>query len=173
PLNGLASFGHDAAAKVEELSSPEPGDLIILQSRPNEPTSGGSTKIGNLRIDVHHAAIEQGLLPPLTGFQPVWVVAFPLFMRANDANIGHTGRSGLCSSHHPFTAPLRKTEEELSKFLTDPLNVTGDHFDLVINGVEVGGGSRRIHDARMQELRWLLEELRVSLFAQELRTPQP
>lgn len=151
PLSGLASFGHEAAAKVEEILSPNPGDVIIVQARPDEPTSGGTTMLGNMRIDINRTAVEEGFSPPLTGCRPVWIVDFPLFTKKSDTEDAPAGASGLCSTHHPFTAPRVKDEKGLEALLSDPLSVTGDHFDLVINGVEVGGGSRRIHDANMQE----------------------
>jgi aspartyl-tRNA synthetase len=53
------------------------------------------------------------------------------------------------STHHPFTAP--KTPEDVELLLTDPSRAIAAHYDLVVNGVELGGGSRRIHDAAMQE----------------------
>ena len=151
PLNGLASFGHYAAERIEGIFTPGLGDILIIQARPNQPTSGGSTVLGNMRVDLHHAAVERGFLRPLEGCKPVWIVDFPLFTVVDDANPGQDGESELCSTHHPFTAPKFRAPEELSQLLTDPLAVTGDHFDLVINGVEIGGGSRRIHDADMQE----------------------
>ncbi len=151
PLSGLASFGHEAAAKVEEILSPNPGDIIIVQARPNEPTSGSSTMLGNMRIDMNNAAVDKGFSGPLKGCRPLWIVDFPLFTKQGDAEGALSGASGLCSTHHPFTAPRVRDEEGLEALLSDPLSVRGDHFDLVINGVEVGGGSRRIHDAQMQE----------------------
>lgn len=78
-----------------------------------------------------------------------WIVDFPLFLP--------TENNGLESSHHPFTCPKSSDETLL---YTDPKSVFGEHFDLVINGQEVGGGSMRIHDANMQEfvLREILRE---------------
>jgi aspartyl-tRNA synthetase len=151
PLNGLASFGHDAAAKVEQLFQLQTGDILVVQSRPGGRNTGGSTPIGDLRVDLHHAAIEKGFLPPLIGFYPLWVTDFPLFTKENDTDDGCIGAAGLCATHHPFTAPKLQGKEGLMKLLSDPLAVRGDHFDLVINGVEVGGGSHRIHNGEMQE----------------------
>jgi aspartyl-tRNA synthetase len=152
PVNGLASFGHDGAAKAEELLRPEPGDIIVVQARPKAPFTGGSTPLGNLRRDVHQSAVAQGLctLPKYDSF--VWVTDFPLFSPIEDdaGAPGQDGAAGICSTHHPFTAP--RSDQDLTKLYTAPLSVIGDHYDLVINGVEVGGGSRRIHDAQMQEL---------------------
>ncbi|KAJ9503833.1 aspartate--tRNA ligase msd1 [Exophiala xenobiotica] len=150
PLRGLASFGHEAAYKVEEDFEPEPGDIFIVQTRANAPFTGGSTILGNLRRDVLHSAISQGLIAAPSGFAALWVTDFPLFSPIEESEPGQGGMAGICSTHHPFTAP--KQGQDLSLLMTDPLKVTGDHYDLVINGVEVGGGSRRIHIAEMQEL---------------------
>ena len=70
----------------------------------------------------------------------VWVLDFPLFVSGDDDR--------LESCHHPFTAP-RESDKEL--LITDPSKAFGDHFDLVLNGEEVGGGSIRIHDASIQK----------------------
>ena len=150
PLNGLASFGHAGADKVEELVRPQSGDIIVVQSRKNERFSGGSTKLGDMRREIHQSAITQGLKEPPTGNSLLWVHNFPLFTKTEDDAPGQEGSAGICSTHHPFTAPRHSSE--LPDLLTDPLSVTGDHYDLVINGVEVGGGSRRIHQPRLQEM---------------------
>ncbi|EXJ95845.1 aspartyl-tRNA synthetase [Capronia coronata CBS 617.96] len=150
PLSGLSSFGHEGATRVEEHFEPEPGDIFLTQARVNAPFTGGSTMLGNLRRDVHQSAVSQGLLPPPAGFSALWVTDFPLFSPTVQSEPGQGGLAGICSTHHPFTAP--KPGQDLSRLISDPLSVVGDHYDLVINGVEVGGGSRRIHDAEMQEL---------------------
>ncbi|XP_023930879.1 aspartate--tRNA ligase, mitochondrial-like, partial [Lingula anatina] len=61
---------------------------------------------------------------------------------------------GLESAHHPFTAPQPGQEELL---YTHPEKVQGQHYDLVLNGTEIGGGSIRIHNSQMQ--RYVLEEI--------------
>jgi len=71
----------------------------------------------------------------------VWIVDFPLFLPKEDSD-------ELESSHHPFTAPKAKDSQLL---YSNPSQVLGEHFDLVLNGQEVGGGSIRIHDHQMQE----------------------
>ena len=73
---------------------------------------------------------------------------FPLFKRSCESEPGQSGESGLSSNHHPFTAPRL---EDIPLLETNPLQVRADHFDLVVNGVEVGGGSARIHDPMLQE----------------------
>ncbi|RMZ87508.1 hypothetical protein DV736_g5263, partial [Chaetothyriales sp. CBS 134916] len=152
PLEGLASFGHDAAKKVVADLSPESGDILVLQSRPDKPFSGGSTQLGDMRVEIHSAAVDDGLIKPPTGFSLLWINEFPLFTLVDGLEPGNDGQAGLCSTHHPFTAPVFTTTRDLIAMVNDPLSAVGDHFDLVINGIEVGGGSCRIHDADMQEM---------------------
>ena len=74
-------------------------------------------------------------------FKPVWITDFPLFMWDNESKRYH-------SVHHPFTAPVI---DELKTLINEPENVKANAYDLVINGVEIGGGSIRIHDRNLQE----------------------
>lgn len=80
----------------------------------------------------------------------VWIVDFPLFLPKDNSEL-------LESTHHPFTAP-KSTDTHI--LYSNPEKVLGEHFDLVLNGQEVGGGSMRIHDHKMQEyvLKEILEE---------------
>lgn len=149
PLCGLQPFGFEAAEQVEELLDPDHGDLIIIQARPKEPFSGGSTPVGDLRRALHIAAVSTGFKAAPTGFDFMWVVDFPLFSPSSDTEPGQGGSAGISSTHHPFTAP--KTAADVDLLLTDPTQAVADHYDLVVNGVELGGGSRRIHDAAVQE----------------------
>ena len=151
PLNGLAAFGHSAAQQVEDIFRPEPGNILIAQARPRTNAfTGGSTPLGNLRRDMFHAAVAQGLCEKPKDDAFLWVTNFPLFSPTEESEPGQGGSAGICSTHHPFTAPV--ANQDLTKLYTDPLSIIGDHYDLVINGVEVGGGSVRIHDAGIQEL---------------------
>ncbi|CZT20584.1 related to aspartyl-tRNA synthetase [Ramularia collo-cygni] len=149
PLSGLHPFGFEATEHLEETLQLEDGDLVVIQARPNVPFSGGSTPIGNLRLALHKAAVKQGLIPAPTGFTFTWITDFPLFSPTVDNEPGQGGAAGIASTHHPFTAP--KTPEDVDMLLVDPLQTKADHYDLVVNGVELGGGSRRIHSAQMQE----------------------
>ncbi|KAI9878010.1 MAG: hypothetical protein M1830_002168 [Pleopsidium flavum] len=149
PLRGLQPFGFEAAEQVEEMLGLEDGDLVILQARKNKPYSGGSTPLGNLRIALHRAAVAQGYLAAPKGFDFLWITDFPLFSPTNDAEPGQGGAAGLASTHHPFTSP--KSAEDADMLLEDPTKVVGEHYDLIVNGVELGGGSRRIHHATVQE----------------------
>ena len=149
PLSGLQPFGFEAAEQVEDMLELEEGDVVVLQAREKAPFSGGSTPIGNLRLALHRSAVKQGLLPKPEGFCFTWITDFPLFSPSNDTEPGQGGAAGISSTHHPFTAP--RSPEDVDLLLTDPLAVKADHYDLVVNGVELGGGSRRIHSAQMQE----------------------
>lgn len=150
PLCGLQPLGFEAAERIEELLELDHGDLVILQARKRTPIfSGGSTPIGDLRRAVHSAAVSSGFKPAPTGFDFLWVVDFPLFSPSTDSEPGQGGAAGISSTHHPFTAP--KTSADVDLLLTDPTKSIADHYDLVVNGVELGGGSRRIHDAAVQE----------------------
>nr|OQO28532.1 hypothetical protein B0A51_03707 [Rachicladosporium sp. CCFEE 5018] len=155
PLQGMQVFGFEAAEQVEALLGLEDGDLVVLQARPNAPFAGGSTPIGNLRLALHKAAVAHGLLPAPTGFAFTWITDFPLFSPTTDSEPGQGGSAGLASTHHPFTSP--KTPADVNLLLIDPLGVVADHYDLVVNGVELGGGSRRIHNAEMQK--FILQEI--------------
>ena len=72
-------------------------------------------------------------------WSPCWVVDFPMFE--------NNSKGELTPLHHPFTAP-RGSIEELNK---DPLNALTDAYDVVLNGTELGGGSVRVHDHKMQK----------------------
>lgn len=70
----------------------------------------------------------------------LWVVDFPLFEKDENGN--------LLSAHHPFTQPH---PDDLHLLATEPTKVRGLHYDLVLNGSEIGGGSIRISDAQLQK----------------------
>ena len=83
-------------------------------------------------------------------FEFVWIVDFPLFEWNEDQN-------RYDSLHHPFTAPV---EEDLDKLEADPANIRSQAYDIVVNGSEIGGGSIRIHDPKIQ--RKVFELLNIS-----------
>ncbi|OIW24018.1 hypothetical protein CONLIGDRAFT_585244, partial [Coniochaeta ligniaria NRRL 30616] len=154
PMNGLSSLGHEGFANLtslEAFSDLTDGDIIILQARPNVPFHGGSTPLGNIRTLLYNEAVTQGLLPKDNTFKFLWVTEFPMFTpdADKDADPGQGGSAGFSATHHPFTAPL--TDADFDLLATDPLKAKADHYDLVVNGVELGGGSRRIHVAKVQE----------------------
>ena len=78
-----------------------------------------------------------------------WVVDFPLFAEQKEDDYFHgAGKAKFAPSHHMFTAPHPDDVELLA---SDPMKVRGLQHDLVLNGFEVGGGSIRIHDSKIQE----------------------
>ncbi|WGE90393.1 aspartate--tRNA ligase [Actinobacillus genomosp. 1] len=79
-------------------------------------------------------------LTNLTAWKPLWVIDFPMFETDSEGN--------LSAMHHPFTSPKGLTPEELA---ANPVNAVANAYDMVINGYEVGGGSVRIYDPKMQQ----------------------
>ncbi len=71
---------------------------------------------------------------------PLWVIDFPMFEEDEEG--------GLAAMHHPFTSPKDMTAEALA---SDPVQAVANAYDMVINGYEVGGGSVRIHNSKMQQ----------------------
>ncbi|KAL8967293.1 MAG: hypothetical protein Q9183_002987, partial [Haloplaca sp. 2 TL-2023] len=148
PLQGLQALGFEAAERLEDMYDASDGDLILLQARQPRGHEGGSTSLGNLRVALHAAAVRAGHINPPSGFEPLWITDFPLFSPASSVEPGQGGRAGITATHHPFTSP--KTASDVDMLADDPSKAIGDHYDLVVNGVELGGGSRRIHNADMQ-----------------------
>jgi aspartyl-tRNA synthetase len=100
-------------------------------------------------IIIRHLIEMKALEPPANDFKFLWVTDFPLFSPDlyEKSEPGQGGSAGIRSTHHPFTAPQIS---DLSLLAENPLSVKGQHYDLVVNGVELGGGSVRIHDADLQ-----------------------
>ncbi|KAL3858497.1 hypothetical protein ACJMK2_013085 [Sinanodonta woodiana] len=104
--------------------------------------------LGRLRLECAHHLETQGIqVRNKDKFNFLWVQDFPLFLPKDDGD-------GLESAHHPFTAPRL---EDLDLLKTHPEKVHGQHYDLVLNGNEVGGGSIRIHNADLQ--RYILQDI--------------
>uniref|UniRef100_A0A672G7C9 Aminoacyl-transfer RNA synthetases class-II family profile domain-containing protein n=1 Tax=Salarias fasciatus TaxID=181472 RepID=A0A672G7C9_SALFA len=98
--------------------------------------------LGHLRLQSAQLLESSGVtLRDPSAFHFLWVVDFPLFLPKEDKP------EELESAHHPFTAPL---PEDSQLLYTEPHKVRGQHYDLVLNGSEIGGGSIRIHKAAEQ-----------------------
>jgi aspartyl-tRNA synthetase len=154
PLRGLSPLGFEGfgaleSGKFSEFADLEDGDVVVFQARESKPFQGGSTALGTFRTLLYQAAVSKGLLPRDLSFKFLWVTDFPMFTPDNETDPGQGGTAGFSATHHPFTAPL--TDEDVELLATDPMKARADHYDLVVNGVELGGGSRRIHVAKMQE----------------------
>ena len=111
------------------------GDLILVLSGTTNETR---KQMSELRL---HMGKELGLRDKNT-FQPLWVIDFPLLEWDEETKRFH-------AMHHPFTSPKA---EDMALLDTDPGKVRANAYDLVINGVEIGGGSIRIHDRATQQL---------------------
>lgn len=96
--------------------------------------------LGRIRVSLAKEFSSQGKHVYKEKFSFLWVVDFPLFT-LND-------RGNIEPNHHPFTAP---TKESIHQLKDEPLKVIGQHYDLVLNGQEVAGGSIRIHEAELQK----------------------
>ncbi|XP_013404002.1 aspartate--tRNA ligase, mitochondrial [Lingula anatina] len=125
----------------------EPGDLVFLSAGETYATCA---LLGRVRLESTNSFDEEERrkLQDPSALNFLWVYDFPLFLPKED------GTEGLESAHHPFTAPQPGQEELL---YTHPEKVQGQHYDLVLNGTEIGGGSIRIHNSQMQ--RYVLEEI--------------
>lgn len=112
----------------------EPGDLILILS--GDDIMKTRKQLCELRLEV---ANQLGLRDK-NKFACLWVVDFPMFEWSDE-------EQRLMAMHHPFTHPK---DEDVPLLDSDPAAVRADAYDMVINGVEVGGGSIRIHDSALQ-----------------------
>ncbi|KAJ7228879.1 tRNA synthetases class II-domain-containing protein [Mycena pura] len=123
------------------------GDVVWLCQSPKAP-QGGSSPLGQLRLQLSELAQSSGKLSLTAKPHFLWITEFPLFTRS-DRDKDLLARGRWSSTHHPFTAPMWQDIEAL--YSGDVERVRGQHYDLVLNGVEIGGGSVRVHDAAMQD----------------------
>ncbi|MFY7848342.1 MAG: amino acid--tRNA ligase-related protein, partial [Bacteroidia bacterium] len=112
----------------------EAGDLMLLLGGDLHDTR---RQMNDLRLEMGN---RLGLRDPFN-FKPLWVVDFPLLEHDPEAGRWH-------AMHHPFTSPL---PQDLDKMESDPGAVRANAYDFVLNGVEIGGGSIRIHDRALQQ----------------------
>jgi aspartyl-tRNA synthetase len=128
-----------AKLKIEE------GDLILFAA---DQWLNACEILGKIRLYCADVLKGQGKLTiPADQFNFLWVIEFPLLGFDREQNRWY-------SSHHPFTAPVT---EDIPLLKTDPKKVRGQHYDVVVNGVELGGGSIRIHQPDVQKT--IFEEL--------------
>ncbi|SPO31972.1 related to aspartate--tRNA ligase, mitochondrial [Ustilago trichophora] len=148
------------AVTSENQTTDSPVDIFI--STRSNPPEGGSTTLGDLRKTLAAALVSRNLLSFRTKDTFTWITEFPLFTLADEdknqlsslsSSTGSTTR--WQSSHHPFTAPVSSDIPLIthSSFDRDSIaKVRGQHYDLVLNGQEIGGGSVRIHSRALQEI---------------------
>ena len=116
-----------------ERCNAKPGDLILVMAGETDKTR---KQLSDLRLEM----ASQLDLKDKNDFKCLWVVDFPLLEKDEELN-------RYFAMHHPFTSPK---PEDMHLLDTDPGAVRANAYDMVINGVEVGGGSIRIHDSELQ-----------------------
>lgn len=126
-------YDAEALAQWQKAMNAQPGDLMLILAGGLDKTR---KQLNELRLLVGG---ELGLRNS-SDFKPLWVVDFPLLEWDEDNNRFH-------AMHHPFTSPL---PEDRALMHSDPGKVRANAYDLVINGVEIGGGSIRIFDKQLQ-----------------------
>lgn len=127
-------YSQDVLQKMKEAFGAEPGDLILILS--GDDAMKTRKQLCELRLEMGN---RLGLRDK-DKFACLWVVDFPMFEWSDE-------EQRLMAMHHPFTHPKN---EDIPLLDSDPAAVRADAYDMVINGVEVGGGSIRIHNADLQ-----------------------
>jgi aspartyl-tRNA synthetase len=130
----IAKFFDEAhLAKIKETAGAEPGDLLLFVA---DKPSVVAQALGALRIEM---AKRRNLIDP-DKLCFTWVTKFPMFEYSEEEH-------RYVAMHHPFTAPC---DEDLPLLKTDPGKVYAKAYDMVLNGIELGGGSIRIHRRDVQ-----------------------
>ncbi len=126
-------------AELRQKLNIEDGDIVFFAACEWERAC---SILGRIRLECAKLLQARGKLSiPADQFNFLWVIEFPLMLFDEEQ-----GR--YVSAHHPFTSPV---EEDIKYLDSDPLRVRGQHYDIVLNGVELGGGSIRIHQPQVQE----------------------
>ena len=127
-------YPQDVLQSMKSAFEAEPGDLILILS--GDDAMKTRKQLSELRLEV---ARQLGLRDK-NKFACLWVIDFPMYEWSDEEN-------RLMAMHHPFTSPK---PEDIPLLDTDPESVRANAYDMVINGIEVGGGSIRIHDSKLQ-----------------------
>ncbi len=127
-------YSQEVLQQMKEAFGAEPGDLILILS--GDDAMRTRRQLCELRLEMG----SQLGLRDKNKFACLWVVDFPMFEWSDE-------EQRLMAMHHPFTHPK---EEDIPLLDTKPEEVRADAYDMVVNGVEVGGGSIRIHDSGLQ-----------------------
>lgn len=126
-------YSQEDFAEVAERMGAQKDDLMLIMAGDADEVRG---QLSELRMEL---AERLGLRKP-DEFAPLWVVDFPLLEWDEETNRWY-------AMHHPFTAPK---PEDIDKLKTNPGEVRANAYDMVLNGNEIGGGSIRIHDQKLQ-----------------------
>ena len=128
-------YAPEVLAHVKEKMDAKDGDLVLILSGDNANKT--RTQLCSLRLEMG----DRLGLRDKNVFKCLWVVDFPLFEWSDE-------EQRLMATHHPFTMP---NPDDLSLLDSHPEQVRAKAYDFVCNGIEVGGGSIRIHDTQLQE----------------------
>jgi aspartyl-tRNA synthetase len=128
-------FSEEELKRILAAGKAEPGDVLLFVA--DRKPLVVAAALGALRIEM---AKRRGLIDP-DKLCFTWVVKFPMFEYSEEEH-------RYVAMHHPFTSPC---DEDVDKLLTDPAHVYAKAYDMVLNGVEIGGGSIRIHDRDVQK----------------------
>ncbi len=128
-------YDQETLARMKAAFEAEPGDLILILS--GDDAMKTRKQLNELRLEM---GTRLGLRDKDT-FACLWVIDFPLFEWSEEDQ-------RFYAMHHPFTSP---NPDDIPLLDTDPGKVRANAYDMVINGVEVGGGSIRIHDSQLQD----------------------
>ena len=128
-------YTQDVLQQLKAAFNAEAGDLILILS--GDDANKTRKQLCELRLEMGN---QLGLRDK-NKYSCLWVVDFPMYEWSDEEN-------RLMAMHHPFTSPK---PEDIPLLDTDPAAVRANAYDMVINGVEVGGGSIRIHDAQLQQ----------------------
>lgn len=126
-------YTSDDLKSIAALFNAEPGDLILILAGDKSKTQKA---LSELRLEI---GSRLGLRDKNI-YKPLWVIDFPLFEWDEETKRYY-------AMHHPFTSPK---PEDIALLDTDPGQVRANAYDMVVNGVELGGGSIRIHDSKLQ-----------------------
>ncbi len=127
-------FTPEELSKIGEIFGTKTGDMVFILVGDKKKTLG---QLSELRLEM---GTRLGLRDKDT-FVPLWVIDFPLFEWDEETK-------RFYAMHHPFTSPK---PEDIAIFESDPGKVRANAYDCVVNGVELGGGSIRIHDQELQQ----------------------
>ena len=128
-------YSPEVLAQLKEKAQAKDGDLVLILCGDNANKT--RVQLCSLRLEM----AERLGLRDKNKFQCLWIVDFPLFEWSDE-------EQRLMSTHHPFTMP---NPEDIPLLETSPEKVRAKAYDFVCNGIEVGGGSLRIHDGQLQE----------------------
>ncbi len=128
-------YSQETLQTIKDKMNAQPGDLILILS--GDDAMKTRKQLCELRLEMGK---RMGFRDPFK-YSCLWVIDFPMYEWSDEEN-------RLMAMHHPFTSPK---PEDIPLLDTNPAAVRANAYDMVINGVEVGGGSIRIHDAKLQE----------------------